>query len=481
MSKRNLSMLADFYQFTMAHGYFKNGFRNKIVYFDMFFRKIPDDGGYVITAGLAQLISYIQNLHFEEDDIELLYRKGITDAGFLDYLRNFRFRGDIYAMPEGTVAFPYEPMLTVRAPIIDAQLIETALLLTLNHQSLIATKTSRIVRAAQGRAVMEFGARRAQGADAAIYGARAAYIGGAIGTSTVLAEKMFGVPSLGTMAHSWVQLADSEYQAFKNYAEHYPENCVLLVDTYSTLLSGVPNAIKVFREVLLPRGYRPKGIRLDSGDISYLSKAARKMLDEAGFEDCQIIASNSLNETVILSLIQQNAQVDTFGVGENLITSMSSPVFGGVYKLAGIEENGQVIPRIKISEDIAKITNPSFKQTVRFYDRASGQAIADLIMLKGEEIEEGKPYKIFHPQYPWKTRVLKDFSVRNLQRPIFIDGKLVYTPPDLEEIRQYAVQELASLPEEICRLVNPHLYIVDLSQQLWDLKMELLSAERSKR
>ncbi len=478
MSKRNLTMLADFYQFSMAHGYFKNGFRNKIVYFDMFFRKIPDDGGYVVTAGLAQLISYIQNLHFDEDDLELLRQKGISNEGFLNYLRNFQFRGDIYAMPEGTVAFPYEPMVTVRAPIIDAQIIETMLLLTLNHQSLIATKTSRIVKAAQGKAVMEFGARRAQGADAAIYGARAAYIGGAIGTSTVLAEKMFGVPSLGTMAHSWVQLADSEYQAFKEYARQYPENCVLLVDTYNTLLSGVPNAIKVFREVLLPMGYRPKGIRLDSGDLSYLSKAARKMLDDAGFEDCKIIASNGLNETVILSLIQQGAKVEIFGVGENLITSMSSPVFGGVYKLAAIEQQGEIIPRIKISEDIEKITNPSFKQTCRFYDRANGVAIADLITLKGETIDEDKPYKIFHPQYPWKTRILENFTVRKLQVPIFREGKLVYNPPNLEDIRQYAARELHSLPDEIRRLINPHIYIVDLSKKLWDMKMMMLREEK---
>lgn len=476
MNERNLTMLADFYQFTMAHGYFKNDLRDTVAYFDMFFRKIPDSGGYVITAGLTQLVEFIQSIHFTEDDLKLLHSKGITDEGFLDYLRHFCFRGDIYAMPEGTVAFPYEPIITVRAPIIDAQLIETMLLLTINHQTLIATKTSRIVKAAQGRAVIEFGARRAQGADAAIYGARAAYIGGAIGTATVLAEKMFGIPSLGTMAHSWVQLANSEYQAFKEYAEQYPNNCVLLVDTYNTLQSGVPNAIKAFKDVLLPLGHRPKGIRLDSGDLSYLSKAARKMLDEAGFEDCKIIASSSLNETIVLSLIQQNSKVDIFGVGENLITSSSCPVFGGVYKLVGIERKNQIIPKIKISEDMAKVTNPSFKKTVRFYDRTDGLALADLITLQEEKIEEGKPYKIFHPQHPWKTRLLENFTVRELQIPIFLNGELVYTLPELEEIRQYAEQELVSLPEEILRLTNPHIYIVDLSKNLWDLKMKLLSA-----
>ncbi len=479
MNEHNLSMLADFYQFSMAHGYFRNDLSNKIVYFDMFFRKVPDNGGYVITAGLKQLIDFITNLRFEEEDLDLLRHKGITDEKFLDYLRHFHFHGDIYAMPEGTVAFPYEPIVTVRAPIIDAQLIETMLLLTLNHQSLIATKASRIVQAAQGRAVMEFGARRAQGADAAIYGARAAYIAGAVGTSTVLAEKMFGIPSLGTMAHSWVQLANSEYEAFSAYANQYPENCVLLVDTYDTLLSGVPNAIKVFKEVLLPKGYRPKGIRLDSGDLAYLSKAARTMLDEAGFEDCKIIASNGLNETVILSLIQQDAKIDVFGVGENLITSMSSPVFGGVYKLAGIEEGQAIIPKIKISNDIAKITNPSFKKTIRFYDRTSQKALADLIMLKEEQIDGNKPYTIFHPQYPWKTKVLNNFTTRELQVPVFINGIQVYTPPELNKIRRYAAAELASLPEEVCRLINPHIHIVDLSQKLWDLKMELLNAAKT--
>ncbi len=477
MHQRNLSMLVDFYQLSMAQGYFQNGFQDKIVYFDMFFRKIPGDGGYVIVAGLEQLINYIKNLHFTENDIELLRSKGISDEGFLDYLRNFRFRGDIYAMPEGTVAFPHEPMVTVRAPIIDAQLIETMVLLTLNHQSLIATKASKIVMAAQNRTVLEFGARRAQGADAAIYGARAAYIGGVAGTSTVLAEKMFGVPSLGTMAHSWVQLADSEYEAFCSYARKNPENCVLLVDTYDTLLSGVPNAIKVFTEVLLPLGHRPKGIRLDSGDLAYLSKAARKMLDEAGFGDCKIIASNGLNETVILSLIQQGAKIDIFGVGENLITSRSAPVFGGVYKLAGIEEDGKIVPRIKISNDIAKISNPSFKKTIRFYDCATQKTIADLIMLKEEEVPQER-YTISHPQYRWRSRVLENFTTRELQVPIFTEGNLVYTSPQLEDIRRYAADEVASLPEEICRLVNPHIHLVDLSQKLREMKRELLKSEK---
>lgn len=467
-------MLSDFYQFSMAYGYFRKGYRDKNVYFDMFFRSIPDNGGYVIVAGLEQVIDYIQNLSFSEEDLELLHSKGINDSGFLDYLRNFTWRGDIYAMPEGSIAFPYEPLVTVCAPVIDAQIIETMVLLTINHQSLIATKTSRIVRAAEGRGVMEFGARRAQGPDAAIYGARAAWIGGAIGTSTLLVEKMFGMPALGTMAHSWVQLAPSEYEAFKDYTEQYPDNCVLLVDTYNTLKSGVPNAIKVFDEVLTPLGKRPKGIRLDSGDLAWISKQARKMLDAAGYPDCKIIASNSLDETVIASLIQQDAPLDTFGVGENLITAKSCPVFGGVYKLAGIEEQGKIIPKIKISEDIAKITNPSFKKTLRFYDRENDHALADLIMLKQEEIAEDKPCTIFHPQYPWKTRTLENFRVKELQVPVFLAGELVYKNPTLPEICKNAQTEMATLPEEILRLVNPHIYTVDLSQKLWNMKMELL-------
>ncbi len=474
MKTRNLSMLADFYQFSMAHGYFRGGFANTTVYFDMFFRSIPDNGGYVLVAGLEQLIDYIKDLHFSEEDLRLLADRGIDDPGFLDYLRNFRFHGDIQAMPEGSVAFPYEPLVTVRAPAVDAQLIETMLLLTINHQSLIATKTSHIVRAAQGRGVLEFGARRAHGADAAVYGARAAWIGGALGTSNVLAERLFGIPSFGTMAHSWVQMMPSEYDAFKIYAQQYPENCVLLVDTYNTLESGVPNAIRIFDEVLAPKGCRPKGIRLDSGDLSWLSKQARKMLDSAGYADCPIIASNSLNEQVIISLIEQGAQLDLFGVGENLITARSCPVLGGVYKLAAVEENGEITPRIKISEDIAKITNPSVKKTLRFTDRDSGLALADLICLADEPLPAGSPFEIFHPELTWKTRTLRNYRVKELQVPVFKDGNVVYDPPSLEEIRSRADQQMQTMPEEILRPINPHIYMVDLSRELWELKMSML-------
>ena len=470
-------MLCDFYELTMGNGYYRNGFYKRNVYFDVFFRNVPDGGGFAIAAGLEQIVEYIQQLHFSDDDIAYLRSKGIFDEGFLTYLKNFKFHGDIYAVPEGTPVFPGEPLLTVRAPAIEAQLIETYLLLEINHQSLIATKANRIVRAAQGRAVLEFGSRRAQGADGAVIGARAAYIGGVAGTACTLTDVLYGVPAGGTMAHSWVQMFPTEYDAFKTYCELYPDNATLLVDTYNTLKSGVPNAIRAFKEILLPRGITNFAIRLDSGDISYLSKKARKMLDEAGLPNCKITASNSLDEYLIRDLMMQGAQVDTFGVGERLITSKSNPVFGGVYKLAAIEE-GNIIPKIKVSENTAKITNPHFKRLYRLYDRESGKAIADELTLRDEVIDPTKPHVIFDPNATWKTKELTDFTVRELQVPIFQNGELVYELPELNDIKAYCRQQIHTLWDEVKRFENPHTYYVDLSQKLWDVKRGLLEAAK---
>lgn len=472
-------MLCDFYELTMGNGYYRNGFYKRNVYFDVFFRNVPDGGGFAIAAGLEQIVEYIQQLHFSDDDIAYLRGKGIFDEGFLNYLKNFKFHGDIYAVPEGTPVFPGEPLLTVRAPAIEAQLIETYLLLEINHQSLIATKANRIVRAAQGRAVLEFGSRRAQGADGAVIGARAAYIGGVAGTACTLTDVLYGVPAGGTMAHSWVQMFPTEYDAFKTYCELYPDNATLLVDTYNTLKSGVPNAIRVFKEILLPRGITNFAIRLDSGDISYLSKKARKMLDEAGLPNCKITASNSLDEYLIRDLMMQGAQVDTFGVGERLITSKSNPVFGGVYKLAAIEDDeGNIIPKIKVSENTAKITNPHFKRLYRLYDRESGKAIADELTLRDEVIDPTKPHVIFDPNATWKTKELTDFTVRELQVPIFQNGELVYELPELNDIKAYCRQQIHTLWDEVKRFENPHTYYVDLSQKLWDVKRGLLEAAK---
>ena len=472
-------MLCDFYELTMGNGYYRNGFYKRNVYFDVFFRNVPDGGGFAIAAGLEQIVEYIQQLHFSDDDIAYLRGKGIFDEGFLNYLKNFKFHGDIYAVPEGTPVFPGEPLLTVRAPAIEAQLIETYLLLEINHQSLIATKANRIVRAAQGRAVLEFGSRRAQGADGAVIGARAAYIGGVAGTACTLTDVLYGVPAGGTMAHSWVQMFPTEYDAFKTYCELYPDNATLLVDTYNTLKSGVPNAIRAFKETLLPRGITNFSIRLDSGDISYLSKKARKMLDEAGLPNCKITASNSLDEYLIRDLMMQGAQVDTFGVGERLITSKSNPVFGGVYKLAAIEDDeGNIIPKIKVSENTAKITNPHFKRLYRLYDRESGKAIADELTLRDEVIDPTKPHVIFDPNATWKTKELTDFTVRELQVPIFQNGELVYELPELNDIKAYCRQQIHTLWDEVKRFENPHTYYVDLSQKLWDVKRGLLEAAK---
>ncbi len=475
MKEANFSMLSDFYEFTMSNGYFKNGFYRKITYFDVFFRNVPDGGGYAIVAGLEQLIKYIENLTFDEQDIEYLRNRGIFDEAFLKYLADFRFSGDIYGVPEGTPVFPGEPILIVRAPAIEAQLVETFVLLTLNHQSLIATKANRIVRAAQGRTVLEFGSRRAQGADGAVLGARAAYIGGCAGTACTLTDEMYGVPAGGTMAHSWVQMFDSEYEAFKTYCELYPHNATLLVDTYNTLKSGVPNAIKAFKEVLAPRGIRHCAIRLDSGDISYLSKQARKMLDKAGLKECQIVASNSLDEHLISDLLMQGAQVDVFGVGERLITAKSSPVFGGVYKLAAVEqEDGTILPKIKVSENTYKITNPHFKKVYRLFDNESGKAIADQICVFDEVIDESKPLKIFDPIATWKNKTLTNFTAKELLVPIFKNGRRVYELPSIESIQAYCREQTDLLWDEVKRFENPHNYYVDLSCKLWSIKQQLL-------
>ena len=468
----NMTMLTDFYELTMANGYFEKGFKDKIAYFDMFFRKIPDEGGFAIAAGLEQLIHCLQTLSFEEEDFAFLRRKGIFPEAFLDYLKNFSFDCDVWAVPEGTPVFPGEPIVTVRGPIIQAQFIETILLLLINHQSLIATKASRIVRAAEGRTIMEFGTRRAHGASSAIYGARAAYIGGCIGTACAIADRDYGIPALGTMAHSWVQMFDTEYESFKAYAELYPDNAVLLVDTYNVLKSGVPNAIRVFKET------RPikMGIRIDSGDITYLSKNARKLLDEAGLQECIIVASNSFDEYLIRDVILQGACIDSFGVGERLITARSEPVFGGVYKMAAIEDNGEIIPKIKISENAEKITNPGFKTVYRLYDGDTQKAIADVITLAGETISPDKPFEIFDPHFVWKRKTVTNFKVRKLQEQIFSKGKLIYTQPTINEIRDYCARQIATLWDEILRFENPHEYYVDLSKELWQMKSSLIES-----
>lgn len=475
-----LSMLNDFYEFTMANGYFLEGRGEDIVYFDMFFRNIPDNGGYAICAGLEQVIEYFSTLSFSEKDIEFLRSKKVFDERFLQYLKEFKFECDVWAVPEGTPIFPGEPILTVRGPAIQAQLVETMILLTINHQSLIATKANRIVRAAEGRAVSEFGARRAQGYTGAVLGARAAYIAGCSGSSNVLTDILYGVPSSGTMAHSWVQIFDNEYDAFKSYAEHYPTNCVLLVDTFNVLKSGVPNAIRVFDEVLKPMGHRPVGIRIDSGDITYLSKKARKMLDDAGYPDCKIMASNSLDEYIIREIISQGAKIDAFGVGERLITSKSQPVFGGVYKLAAVEKNGEIIPKIKISESVEKITTPHFKKIYRIYSKETNKAIADVVTLHDEVIDETKPYLLFDPIYTWKKQTVENFEAVELRRKIFEKGKLIYDVPTVEQAREYCAAEVERLWDEVKRFENPHRYYVDLSEKLWHLRNDLLEQQKTK-
>ena len=471
----NYTLLCDFYELTMGNGYFQTeGYADQICYFDVFFRSVPDGGGFAIAAGLEQVIDYIENLRFTEEDIEFLRGKGCFSEQFLDYLRRFEFHCNIWAVAEGTPIFPHEPIVIVEGPAIEAQLIETLLLVTFNHQSLIATKTNRIVRAAQGRPVMEFGSRRAQGYDAAVLGARAAYIGGVAGTACVMADRVYGIPALGTMAHSWVQMFPSEYEAFRRYAELYPDNCTLLVDTYSVTKSGIPNAIRVFDEVLKPRGIRPKGVRIDSGDIAYLSKKARKMLDAAGYEDCSICASNSLDEYIVRDLILQGAKVDSFGIGENLITSKSAPVFGGVYKLAAVKEGETYVPKIKISETAEKITTPHLKNLYRIYDKETGKAMADYITMWDETVDTEHGLTLFDPVQTWKKRTFENICLRKLNVPIYVGGRRVYENPPLKEIRAYCRQQVDTLWDEVKRFENPHRYYVDLSQKLWDERHRLL-------
>lgn len=476
---RNLTMLVDYYELTMGNGYFKSGIKDRIAYFDVFYRQNPDNSGYAVCAGLEQIVEYINQLKFEDEDIEYLRSKGCFGEDFLDYLKNFRFTGDIWAVPEGTVVFPGEPLMTVCAPTIEAQFIETYILMILNHQSLIATKAARLTRAARGRAISEFGSRRAQGADAAILGARAAYIGGVNATACAIADEAFGVPATGTMAHSWVQMFDTEYEAFSTYCKLYPHNATLLIDTYNVLESGLPNAIKAFKEILLPQGITKCGVRIDSGDIAYLSCKIREILDKEGLFDCKIVASNSLDEHIIRGLFHQGAKVDAFGVGERLITAKSDPVFGGVYKLCAIEdENGEIRPKIKLSENAGKITTPHFKKVYRLFGKNTGKAEADLICVYDETVDDTKPLEIFDPENTWKTKILQNFTAKELLVKVFEKGKQVYRLPTLEEIRAHNQASLESMWEEVKRFDNPHNYYVDLSKKLWDLKYGMIKEQR---
>ncbi len=477
---KDLTMIMDLYEMTMANGILNSNMRDTITYFDMFFRRVPDNGGFAIMAGIEQLIEYFNNLHFDSEDIKYLRSLNLFCEEFISYLENFKFTCDVWAVPEGTPIFPNEPIVTVKGPAIQAFMVETMVLLTINHQSLIATKANRIATAAQGRAVMEFGARRAHSYDAAVYGARAAIIGGCVGTSCIKSAKDFGVSASGTMAHSWIQLFEDEYTAFKNYAERYPDSCVLLVDTYNVLKSGIPNAIRVFDEVLKPMGKRPVGIRIDSGDITYLTKRVRKMLDDAGYPDCKICVSNSLDEYLIRDMLMQGAQVDSFGVGERLITASSEAVFGGVYKLAAVEKDGETTPRIKISENIAKITLPGVKIPWRLYDNESGKAIADVITLNHEKIDDSKPYEIFDPVHTWKRKVVEDFTAKKLQVKLFEGGKQVYQSPAVKEIAAYCAAQVETLWDEVKRFEKPHTYYVDLSEDLWNQRNELLTKHSAK-
>ncbi len=474
MNDRNLTLLTDFYELTMGNGYLENGLADTVCCFDLYFRKVPDNGGFAVMCGLEQAINYIKKLSFTDEDIAYLRDKKIFSEKFLDYLRSFKFSCDVWAIPEGTPVFPNEPLVIVKGPAIQAQLMETMLLLCINHQCLIATKAARIVKAADGRAVMEFGSRRAQGSDGAIYGARAAYIGGCAGTACTISDKEMGTPALGTMAHSWVQMFDSELDAFRAYAKCYPDACLLLVDTYNVLKSGIPNAIKVFNE-LRADGHEPAGIRIDSGDITYLSRKARKMLDDAGFPNAKICISNSLDEYIIEDILRQGACIDSFGVGERLITSRSEPVFGGVYKLTAVEKDGQIIPKIKLSENVTKITTPDFKELWRFYDKTTGKAIADLITCYGEKVDDTKPYTIFDPEHPYKKKTVTDFTAKKLLVQIFDKGECVYESPSATEIRDFCREQIGTLWSEVTRFENPHEYYVDLSKKLWDKKNDLLN------
>ena len=478
--KRNISMMMDLYEMTMANCYFTEKDEETKVVFDVFYRKNPDQGGFAIFAGLEQIIEYIENLHFDEEDLAYFSSLHLFSDEFLSYLRSFRFKGDIYAFPEGTIMYPNEPVLTVIAPLIDAQLIETAVLAQINHQSLIATKTQRIVRAADGRPVSDFGARRAHNMDAAVYGARAAYIGGASGTATVLAGQEFGIPTGGTMAHSYVMYYQDELSAFRKYASVYPDNCILLVDTYDVLKSGVPNAIQVFRE--MKENHIPLtsyGIRLDSGDLAYLSKKARKMLNEAGFTDAKIVVSNSLDEYTITSILEQGGCIDSFGVGERLITAKSDPVFGAVYKLSAVYKNGRYEPQIKISEAVEKITNPGLKDVYRIYD-AEGHAVADLLASHGESIPTDSPFHYIDPEQPWKNRSFENFTVKKLQQQIIRNGERTQAPRSLQEIRDYVKMQLSTeIWDEEQRFENPHKHYLDMTPAYYECKMNLLHNMRN--
>ena len=474
IEKLNLTMLTDFYEITMANGYHSSGMADDIAYFDMFFRKIPDGGGYAIFAGLEQVIEYLKNVEFTDEDIEYLRSKKLFNEDFLEYLANFEFKCDVWAVPEGSIIFPHEPLITVRGPVMQAQFVETMILLLINHQSLIATKASRIVRSAAGRPVMEFGTRRSHSTAAAIYGARASYIGGCAGTACTVADRDFGIPALGTMAHSWVQMYDDEYEAFKKYAEIYPTNCTLLVDTYDVLKSGVPTAIKVFKEMKPAK----MGIRIDSGDIAYLTKKARKMLDDAGLQECSIVVSNSLDEYIIRDVINEGACIDSFGVGERLVTASSQPVFGGVYKLSALEKDGQMIPKIKVSENVEKITNPGFKSLYRLYSKDDDRMLADVITLDSEVIPEEDGYEIFDPSAVWKRKKVDNFYAKNMRVQIFDKGKCVYESPSIDEIKAYCQKELNSIWDEMKRFENPQTYYVDLSYDLWKLKNDMLTAAK---
>lgn len=474
---RNLSLMTELYEFTLANGYFENGMADQIAYFDLFFRKVPDKGGFAVFAGLSQIIEYIKNLTFKEEDLQYLRDNGFSEK-FTDYLRDFKFTCDVWSVPEGTPVFPNEPVIKVRGPIVQAQLLETILLICMNHQSLIATKANRLVRAAKGIAVAEFGTRRAASFDSAFYGSRAAYIGGCIGTSGIKQSRQFNIPMINTMIHSWVQMFDSEYEAFCEYARRYPDNCTLVVDTYDTLRSGIPNAVRAFDDVLKPLGKRPVSVRIDSGDITYLSKKVRKMLDEAGYPDCEIAASNSLDEYIINDMILQGAKVDCFIVGERLINSASSPLFSGVYKLCAVEKNGSIVPKINLSENVSKITTPHSKMLYRLFDRETGKAIADVLTLEDEIIDESKPYTLFDPDFTWKRKEVEGFVARKLLVPVFEGGKCVYAEPCVEAVREYCSEQIDNLWEEVKRFENPHTYYVDLSEKLWRVRKNLIEEHK---
>ncbi|MCI5682748.1 MAG: nicotinate phosphoribosyltransferase [Clostridiales bacterium] len=476
MRPYNQTLLCDFYELTMGNGYLLSGKKDMQACFDLYFRKVPDNGGFAIAAGLSEMIEFLEQLHFGKEDIEYLRSKHQFSEEFLQYLADFKFECDVYAVPEGTPIFPNEPLVTVKGPAIQAQLLETMLLLTINHQSLIATKANRIVRAAQGRPVFEFGSRRAQGSNAAILGARAAFVGGCAGTACACCEQLYGIPAVGTMAHSWIQMYDSELEAFEAYARYYPDNCILLVDTYNVIKSGIPNAIKAYENVLKPLGKRLKGIRIDSGDITYLTKKVRKMLDAAGLTDCTIFISNSLDEYIIRDILLQGASIDSFGVGERLITSKSEPVFGGVYKLVATEKDGKYVPKIKLSENVEKITTPGYKKVYRLFSNETGNMVADLIALYDEEFDFTKPITLFDPVYTWKKKTFENYRVEEILKPIYEKGKLVYKTPTVMESKKYCAEQVGRLWDEVKRFENPQTYYVDLSQKLWDVKHSLLSA-----